>query len=160
MPRLAAPLLDGFPADQACRSAVTPLQADRSQTSPHKRGLQCANIASLVLAMATGGLLATGCTHLPTGVLERSQSWVNPTFTTVRIMVLQGLKLVVNVVRDGFAGGIVYAAHLDGRTALRCSRWPAGWASRASSQSAAIGPMPPAPVRTGSRSMNGRGGSG
>ncbi len=63
-----------------------------------------ANIASLVLAAATAALLATGCTTLPTGVLECSQSWINPTYTTVSIMVLQGLKLVVNVIRDGISG--------------------------------------------------------
>lgn len=63
-----------------------------------------ANVASLVLAAATAALLATGCTTLPTGTLECSQSWINPTYTTVGIVVLQGLKLVVNVIRDGISG--------------------------------------------------------
>lgn len=60
-----------------------------------------ANIASLVLAAATAALLASGCTTLPTGAVECSQSWINPAYTTIGITVLQGLKIVVNVLRDG-----------------------------------------------------------
>lgn len=63
-----------------------------------------ANIASLVLAGATAVMIASGCTTLPTGGLECSASWINPAYTTYAIMALQGLKLVVNVVRDGIGG--------------------------------------------------------
>lgn len=63
-----------------------------------------ANIVMIVLAMATAGLLATGCTTLPTGVLECSQSWINPTYTAIAITALGVLKVIVNVARDGIAG--------------------------------------------------------
>lgn len=63
-----------------------------------------ANILSLLLAAATAALIASGCTTLPTGVFECSQSWISPTYTSVTIAVLQALKLGVNVVRDGIAG--------------------------------------------------------
>lgn len=63
-----------------------------------------ANIASLVLAGATAVLIASGCTTLPTGGLECSASWISPVYTTYGIMALQGLKIVVNVVRDGISG--------------------------------------------------------
>lgn len=63
-----------------------------------------ANLASVVLAGATAMLIATGCTTLPTGALECGASWISPTYTSLAIMILQGLKLAVNVVRDGLAG--------------------------------------------------------
>lgn len=63
-----------------------------------------ANIASLLLAAATAALIASGCTTLPTGAVECSQSWISPTYTSVAIAALQALKLGVNVVRDGIAG--------------------------------------------------------
>lgn len=63
-----------------------------------------ANTASLVLAGATAVLIASGCTALPTGALECSGSWINPAYTSIGVMVLQGLKLAVNVVRDGISG--------------------------------------------------------
>lgn len=62
-----------------------------------------ANIASLVLAGATAALLASGCTTLPTGAIECSGSWINPAYTTIGITVLQGLKIAVNVLRDGIS---------------------------------------------------------
>ena len=63
-----------------------------------------ANIASLVLAAGTAALLVSGCIQTPTGVFDCSGSWINPTYTTAGIAVLQGLKLLVNVVRDALAG--------------------------------------------------------
>ena len=63
-----------------------------------------ANILIGVLAMVTAGLLATGCTQAITGVLECSQSWIDPVYTTVAIAAITGLKVIVNVVRDGFGG--------------------------------------------------------
>lgn len=63
-----------------------------------------ANIASLILAMLTAGLMATGCVTLPTGSLECSASWIDPTYTTIAIGVVQALKIGVNIVRDGITG--------------------------------------------------------
>lgn len=63
-----------------------------------------ANVASLVLAGATAILIASGCTTLPTGAMECSASWISPTWTAYAVMGLQGLKLAVNVVRDGISG--------------------------------------------------------
>lgn len=63
-----------------------------------------ANVASLVLAGLTGILVASGCVSLPTGGMDCSGSWISPAVTSFAIMGLQGLKLVVNVVRDGLGG--------------------------------------------------------
>jgi hypothetical protein len=62
------------------------------------------NIVIAVTSAATAGLLATGCTVLPTGTLECSQSWIDPTYTTVAVAVLAALKTVMNIFRDGFGG--------------------------------------------------------
>jgi hypothetical protein len=63
-----------------------------------------ANIASLLLAAATAALLASGCSQNAAGVFDCSQSWINPTYTTAAIAGLQGIKLVVNLFRDGLGG--------------------------------------------------------
>ena len=63
-----------------------------------------ANVASLVLAAATAVLLASGCTQSAAGAVDCSGSWINPAYTTYAIMGLQGLKLAVNVLRNGFSG--------------------------------------------------------
>lgn len=63
-----------------------------------------ANILIAVLAGLTAVLLATGCTTLPTGQLECSQSWINPAYTTVAVTILGVLKTVVNIARDGLSG--------------------------------------------------------
>lgn len=63
-----------------------------------------ANIVMVVLAMATAGLLATGCTTLANGVLECSKSWIDPTWSVMIIGALGVLKVVVNVARDGITG--------------------------------------------------------
>jgi hypothetical protein len=62
------------------------------------------NIAIVIVAMATAGLLASGCTTLPTGLLECSQSWIDPIYTTVAVGALGVLKVVVNIARDGLTG--------------------------------------------------------
>lgn len=61
------------------------------------------NIATVVLAAATAGLIATGCTELATGALDCSQSFVSPKVTGIAIMALSGAKIAINVVRDGIA---------------------------------------------------------
>ena len=63
-----------------------------------------ANVLIAVLAMLTAGLLATGCTQAVTGVLECSASWIDPVYTGMAIAALSGLKMIVNVARDGFGG--------------------------------------------------------
>jgi hypothetical protein len=63
-----------------------------------------ANISSLVLAAGTAALLASGCTTNVAGVFDCSQSWINPAWTSGAIGLLQGVKIVVNIVRDGFGG--------------------------------------------------------
>lgn len=61
------------------------------------------NIVTMILAAATAGLIATGCVETPTGALDCAASWISPKFTGIAIMVLQGAKIAVNVVRDGIA---------------------------------------------------------
>jgi hypothetical protein len=63
-----------------------------------------ANVASLALAGATAMLLASGCSQNVDSLFDCSQSWINPTYTTAAVAGLQGIKLVVNILRDGFAG--------------------------------------------------------
>lgn len=63
-----------------------------------------ANIASLILAGATAVLIATGCVSDVSGSLDCSSSWLDAKYTALAIMILQALKLVVNVVRDGISG--------------------------------------------------------
>lgn len=62
------------------------------------------NVVIALLAAATAFLLATGCTTLPTGAIECSQSWISPVYTTAAITALGVLKSLINVVRDGFGG--------------------------------------------------------
>lgn len=62
------------------------------------------NILSLVLAASTAILMASGCVTLPTGAFDCSGSWINPAYTTGVIAIIQFLKMVVNIVRDGFGG--------------------------------------------------------
>jgi len=63
-----------------------------------------ANIASLALAGTTAMLLASGCSQNADSLFECSNSWINPTYTTAAVAGLQGIKIVVNILRDGFDG--------------------------------------------------------
>ncbi len=63
-----------------------------------------ANVAMVLLAAATAALLATGCTQSAAGVLDCSGSFIDAKYTAIAIMLLGGLKIVVNVVRDGLSG--------------------------------------------------------
>jgi hypothetical protein len=63
-----------------------------------------ANVASLVLAGATAVLIASGCVQSAAGALDCSASSISPAYTAYAVMALQGLKLAVNVFRDGFSG--------------------------------------------------------
>lgn len=62
------------------------------------------NIITLVLAALTAILMASGCTTTATGSFDCSGSWINPAYTTGAIAILQFLKMIVNIVRDGFGG--------------------------------------------------------
>ena len=63
-----------------------------------------ANIASLALAGTTAILLASGCSQSTVGLFDCANSWINPTYTAAAIAGLQGIKIIVNVLRDGFEG--------------------------------------------------------
>jgi len=64
-----------------------------------------ANILMILIAGATAVLTAMGCTTLPKGDLECSKiAFLDPTWAAVAITGLGVLKMIVNVVRDGFGG--------------------------------------------------------
>ena len=63
-----------------------------------------ANVAIAAGALGTAILMATGCTTLATGALECSQSVVDPQIAAYAIAGLSGLKIVVNLFRDGVTG--------------------------------------------------------
>lgn len=62
------------------------------------------NVLIALLAAVTAFLIATGCTTLPSGALECSQSWVNPAYTSGAIVVMGAAKTLINIARDGFSG--------------------------------------------------------
>lgn len=63
------------------------------------------NIVMILLAGATAILTALGCTTLPTGDLECSNvQFLSPTLATAILTGLGILKVLINVVRDGFKG--------------------------------------------------------
>jgi len=63
-----------------------------------------ANILSLLLAAGTAILMTSGCVTLPTGAFDCSGSWLNPAYTTGAIALIQTLKMIVNIARDGLNG--------------------------------------------------------
>jgi len=65
-----------------------------------------ANVTSLALAGMTAMLLASGCSQNVGDMFDCSQSWINPTYTTAAIAALQGIKIFVNILRDG-PGGLI-----------------------------------------------------
>lgn len=62
------------------------------------------NILTVVLGGLIAVLLSSGCTQLATGGFECSASWIDPKLTAFAIMGVAGLKLAVNIVRDGVGG--------------------------------------------------------
>lgn len=62
------------------------------------------NVVIALLAALTAFLIATGCSTLPSGVMDCSKSWIGPEITSLAVMVLGVLKTVVNIFRDGFGG--------------------------------------------------------
>lgn len=64
-----------------------------------------ANIVMIVLAALTAALLAIGCTTLETGALECSKAtFLRPEMLSIAVMVLGAMKVLVNIIRDGFGG--------------------------------------------------------
>lgn len=63
-----------------------------------------ANIATVLLAMITAGLMASGCVQTVTGGFDCHASWLNPGWVLAIIGVVQALKIGVNLVRDGLGG--------------------------------------------------------
>lgn len=61
------------------------------------------NIANIAMGALLAGLLATGCVDVA-GVLDCSASWIPPQYAGYAIMALSGLKMVINIVRDGLGG--------------------------------------------------------
>jgi hypothetical protein len=65
------------------------------------------NILNILIALVsalTAFLVATGCTSLPTGALDCSQSWIGPEWTALAATVLALVKSVINIARDGLTG--------------------------------------------------------
>jgi hypothetical protein len=65
------------------------------------------NILNILIALVsalTAFLVATGCTSLPTGALDCSQSWIGPEWTALAATVLALAKSVINIARDGLTG--------------------------------------------------------
>lgn len=64
-----------------------------------------ANIAMIAIAGVTAAMVAMGCTETSTGALECSESTLlSPGTATMIIAALGVIKMIVNVVRDGFSG--------------------------------------------------------
>lgn len=62
------------------------------------------NVAIAATAAATAFLMATGCTTDVNGVIECSDSWIDPTISTIAVAVMGVTKSLINVARDGFGG--------------------------------------------------------
>lgn len=62
------------------------------------------NVVMILISLAVAILTALGCTQLANGDLECSQAVISPSIATAIVGGLGILKMIVNVVRDGFAG--------------------------------------------------------
>lgn len=63
------------------------------------------NVVMILLAALTAALVAMGCTTLPNGDLTCSETlFISPTVATSIVAVLGVVKMLVNIIRDGFAG--------------------------------------------------------
>lgn len=62
------------------------------------------NILGVVLAGVTAGLVYSGCTVLPTGAIECSQSFLDAKITGTLLFLIQPAKLIINIFRDGVGG--------------------------------------------------------
>lgn len=62
------------------------------------------NIATLLIAMVTAILVATGCVEGPDGSLSCEGSFIPVEWTTWLIAALMAIKMLVNIARDGLSG--------------------------------------------------------
>ncbi len=62
------------------------------------------NVVNVVLAASVAGLIATGCVQNAAGVIDCSASWIPASYVGYALMAINAIKLVMNVVRDGFGG--------------------------------------------------------
>lgn len=62
------------------------------------------NVVMIAISLGVAILTALGCTSLPTGDLECSQSVLSPSLATAIVAGLGVLKMIVNIVRDGLTG--------------------------------------------------------
>lgn len=63
------------------------------------------NVVMILVAGTTAVLTAMGCVTLPSGDLECTETvFISPAIATTIVTVLGIIKMLINVVRDGFAG--------------------------------------------------------
>ena len=62
------------------------------------------NLLNLIAGALGGALVASGCSLSLTGAFDCSHSSINPVITGGAIVLIVIVKLVMNVMRDGFAG--------------------------------------------------------
>lgn len=63
------------------------------------------NVVMILIAGVTAVLTAMGCVTLPSGDLECTETlFLSPTVATAIVTALGIVKMLVNVIRDGFAG--------------------------------------------------------
>lgn len=63
------------------------------------------NILMIIIAAGTAILTSIGCTTLPSGDLECTDTlFISPSTAAIIITILGVLKMIVNVVRDGVSG--------------------------------------------------------
>ena len=64
-----------------------------------------ANVVMIVIVGATAIMTYLGCTTLPNGELECTTTmFISPATATLIVTVIGMVKMLVNVVRDGFSG--------------------------------------------------------
>lgn len=62
------------------------------------------NVVTLLIGLLTAILVATGCVESPDGNLTCEGSFVSAELVGWAVAILMFLKMLVNVVRDGFGG--------------------------------------------------------
>lgn len=62
------------------------------------------NLINVTIAVLGALLIASGCVALATGSFDCSASWLNEKIVVYTITVLAFLKVLMNIVRDGFGG--------------------------------------------------------
>jgi len=63
------------------------------------------NVVMILVAGITAVMTAMGCVTLPNGELECTETlFISPTVATAIVTVLGIVKMLVNVIRDGFSG--------------------------------------------------------